>query len=356
MPGRPIRELGEDRVLSRLRALALGTVGRDVIVGSGDDAAVLRCPEPGVDTTVAQSSGDRLLLFACDMMVEGVHYRFDWAQPRQVGWKAMVQNLSDIAAMGGSATAAVASIAAGGDLSEDVMSGIGEGLVAAASRYGAALVGGDLVGSPGPVVVDVSILGWVRPEHLLLRRGAQPGDAVLVTGSLGAAAAGLAAREQALGEAESSLLAEALRAHHEPRPRLDEAHAIARAGLATAMMDLSDGLAADLPRLCEQSGVGARIRTDGVPVGRACTYVATMLGLSDLRLALTGGEDYELLLTCPSARVHELRSAVVEETGTELTAIGEITSDRSVVFLDADGREQDFGRGFDHFAAVRRAP
>jgi len=241
-------------------------------------------------------------------------------------------------------------VAARGDLDEETMSGIGEGLVSAASRYGAALVGGDLVGSPGPVVVDVSILGWVLPEHLLLRRGAQAGDAVLVTGSLGAAAAGLVARERGLREAESSLLAEALRAHHEPRPRLEEAHAIAEVGLATAMMDLSDGLVTDLPRLCEQSGVGARIRTVDVPVGRACTYVATTLGVSDLRLALAGGEDYELLLTCPSERVQELRSAVAETGGT-LTAIGEITADRKVMFLDADGREQDFGGGFDHFAA-----
>jgi len=354
MPGRPIRELGEDRVLSRFRALALGTVGADVVVGSGDDAAVLRCPGTVEGPATSGPHRDLLLLFACDMMVEDVHYRFDWAEPRQVGWKAMVQNLSDIAAMGGSPTAAVASIAAGGDLSEDVLSGIGEGLVAAASRYGAALVGGDLVGSPGPVVVDVSILGWVHPDHLLLRRGARPGDTVLVTGSVGAAAAGLAARHQAVGEAESTLLTEALRSHHEPCPRLDEAHAIAGTGLATAMMDLSDGLVTDLPRLCEQSGVGARIRTGAVPVGRACTYVATMLGLSDLRLALAGGEDYELLLTCPSERVPELRSTVIEQTGTEVTAIGEVTSDRKVVFLDADGREQDFGRGFDHFAAVRR--
>jgi thiamine-monophosphate kinase len=333
----PIRELGENHIVARFRALASGSLNPNVIVGPGDDAAVL------------SADGDRLLLLACDMMVEGVHFRLDWARPRQIGWKALAQNISDIAAMGGAPFAAVASIAAPGDLPEEAAAGIAEGLVAAAARYGASFVGGDLVGSPGPVVVDVAITGWVDKDKLLLRRGASPGDAVLVTGSLGAAGAGLAALERDFSDADSSLLAEAFRAHHEPEPRLNEAQAIAAAGLATAMMDLSDGLADDLPRLCQQSGVGARLRASAIPIAPACSFVADSLGLSDLRLALSGGEDYELLLACPPGSVDTL-SAAVQACGNQLTVIGEITDEEGVSLLDAEGREHPLGHGFDHFA------
>ncbi len=284
------------------------------------------------------------------MMVEGIHFRQEWADCRQIGWKAMVQNLSDIAAMGGEPTAAVASIAASGGVAEDVASGLGEGLVAAASTYGTALVGGDLVGSPGPLVVDVAVIGRVEREHLLLRRGAAPGDALLVTGQLGAAAAGLAARQHALAEAESSLLGEAIRAHHEPRPRLSEAHVIASTRRATSMMDLSDGLADDLPRLCRESGVGARVRAEAIPIHRACAFVSDRLGINDRQLAITGGEDYELLLTCPRSAVDDLASALSEATGTQLTEIGEIIAEEEVVLMDADGRERSLGSGFGHFA------
>ena len=339
MTNQPIRELGENHIVARFRALASGSLSPKVIVGPGDDAAVL------------SADGDRLLLLACDMMVEGVHFRLDWARPRQIGWKALAQNISDIAAMGGLPFAAVASIAAPGDLPEEAAAGIAEGLVAAAARYGAAFVGGDLVGSTGPVVVDVAITGWVDKDKLLLRRGAAPGDAVLVTGSLGAAGAGLAALERDLSDASSSLLAGALRAHHEPEPRLKEAQAIVATGLATAMMDLSDGLADDLPRLCQQSGVGACLRASAIPIAPACSFVADSLGLSDLRLALSGGEDYELLLTCPAGAVDAL-SAAVHACGSQLTIIGEITDEEEVLLLDAEGREHPLGHGFDHFGVV----
>ncbi len=341
MNSRPIRELGENRVVSRFRALASGTLGPNVIVGPGDDAAVLRV------------SDDRLLLLACDMMVQDIHFRLDWAQPRQIGWKAMVQNLSDIAAMGGEPAAAVASLAVPGDLPEEIASGLAEGLVAAASRYHTSFVGGDLVGSPGAVVVDVAITGWVEPANLLRRSGAKPGNALCVTNRLGAAAAGLAARQQGLEEANSSLLAEALRSHHEPIPRLVEAHTIAASHLATAMMDLSDGLAEDLPRLCAESGVGAQLRTESVPIHRACSYLASQLGLNDLNLALTGGEDYELLFTCPPEAVPELSVAVLEASGSVITVIGEIVAEEEVILLDLDGMKQPLGRGFNHFAAPK---
>ena len=342
MRSRPIKELGENAVVSRFRALASGTLGPDDFVGPGDDAAAIAVSE------------ECLLLLTCDMMVEGTHFRSEWTQPRQLGWKAMVQNISDIAAMGGQPAAAVASIASPGELTEEDAAALADGLVSAASRYGASLVGGDLVGSPGPLVIDVAVTGWVERGHLLLRRGALPGDALLVTGALGASAAGLAARDHGLTEADRSLLADALTAHHEPRPRLAEARAISAAKRATAMMDLSDGLAEDLPRLCQSSGVGAHVRADSVPIHRACSFVASRLGINDLQLALTGGEDYELLFTCPSKAVDEIVAAVRDATGASVSVIGEIVSDEEVAVLDADGRERPLGEGFDHFARAAR--
>ncbi len=339
--GESVREVGEKRVVERFRRLAAPSLGSDVLVGPGDDAAVL---------TLSPGS---LLLLACDMMVEGVHFRRDWASPWQIGWKAMVQNLSDIAAMGGEPRHAVASVGAPGDLAEEGVQEIARGLVDAAAKYGAALVGGDLVGSPGPLVVDVALTGRVEKDRVLLRRGAEPGDAILVTGALGAAGAGLEARLRGLSE--TPAVSRALRAHHEPRPRLAEARAIAAARTAGAMMDLSDGLAEDLPRLCAESGVGARVYADRIPVDRCCAAVARELEADPLSLAVTGGEDYELLLTCRQEEAEKTVALVRRATGTQVTAIGEVLGDEDVLLTDADGSTRPLGAGFDHFAVGEQA-
>ncbi|MGD0114288.1 MAG: thiamine-phosphate kinase [Armatimonadota bacterium] len=337
-PDQPLRAIGENRTVSRFRGLAGAALTPSVILGPGDDAAAIR-PEPG-----------RLLLLTCDMMVEQVHFRRDWATPEQIGWKAMAQNISDIAAMGGQPAAAVASLAAPSDLPSDVPEQIASGLIAAASEYGAALVGGDLVGSPGPLVIDVALAGWVEEELMLRRRGARPGDSILVTGALGASAAGLGVLQRGIRDDASPDIARALRAHHTPRPRVIEARAIAESRLATAMMDLSDGLADDLPRLCAESSVGARIHCDRLPVDPACRALAAGIGKTALEMATTGGEDYELLLTCPPSAVEALKTAVSAHSNAPLTVIGEIVEGRSVTFLDAKRQPVSLGSGFDHFA------
>lgn len=337
MAGPLLRDYGENRSVARFREIARGAAGADLVVGPGDDAAVLRVP------------GDRLLLLACDMMAEGVHFRREWATPDQIGRKAMVQNLSDVAAMGGAPAFAVASLAAPGDLPEAFAEELAGGLVSAAAEHGAALVGGDLVGSRGPVVVDVAITGWVAEKHLLLRSGAHPGDAILVTGALGASAAGLALLESGLGDVEGDGVRAALRAHLEPVPRLSQAQAIAATGRATAMMDLSDGLAEDLPRLCAESGVGARVRADAVPVHPACAAAARRLGLEAHSLAVQGGEDYELLVTCPPDAMEHLVAAVAAAGGPPLAQIGETTADKAVAYVESDGSQRPLGSGFDHF-------
>jgi len=336
-PGEAIRTVGEDRLVARLRALASRGLGASVVVGPGDDAAALRLP------------GDRLLLFACDMMVEGVHFRRDWATPEQIGWKAVVQNLSDIAAMGGEPGFLVSSVGAPGDTLSCVAEGIAQGLARAASEHGASLVGGDLVGSPGPLIVDVAVVGSVEEALMLRRSGARPGDAILVTGALGASAAGLAALLRGLRDDRRPEVAAALRAHREPRPRLAEARAIAATRLATAMMDLSDGLAQDLRRMCRESGVGARVWAARVPAHPSCQWVASLLGENALTWALAGGEDYELLFTCPAGAVDEIARSVEAATGTPVTAIGEVVEGDGASLLEADGRPLPWPAGFEHF-------
>lgn len=332
-----VRELGENRLVALFRSLASAGQRSAVVVGPGDDAAVLRLEE------------GRLGLLTCDMMVEGVHFRREWSSGEDVGWKAMAQNVSDIAAMGGEPAFAVASVAAAGDVDAALLEKMTAGLVQCASEYGAALVGGDLVGSPGPIVVDVALMGWVEEDAVLRRCGARPGDAVLVTGQLGASSAGLAALRSGLKATGCPEVERAVAAHRRPRPRLAEARAIAGTRRGTALMDLSDGLAEDLRRLCEESGVGARIEAGRIPIDADCRAVAERLGEDALMLATSGGEDYELLFTCAAEAVDEIAASVARGIGTRVTVIGEVTTGSGAVLLEADGRESAFEPGFDHF-------
>jgi len=339
----PLKEVGEDRLVARFRELASAGLGDGILVGPGDDAAAIRIGDK------------RVLLLTCDMMVEEVHFRRDWASSEQIGWKALAQNLSDIAAMGGEPAFVVSSIAAPGHTDQEVVEGIARGLIACASRYGATLVGGDLVGSPGPIAVDVAVTGWVEDDLLVRRSGARPGDVVVVTGALGAAAAGLVALRRGLAEKPEAEVTRALQAHREPQPRLAEGRAIAGARRATAMMDVSDGLANDLPRLCAESGVGARLYVERIPVDPACAAVADKTSADAVALATSGGEDYELLFTCPSGAIQEIAAAVSAASGSPVTVIGEIVPGDSVTLVDARGKARSLGTGFNHFAVSRTA-
>jgi len=252
---------GEFAFLERLAARLPGPPAGEVWIG--DDAAVL--------------DGGRLL--ATDLLVDGVHVRTEWASPADIGWKALVVNLSDVAAMGGEPEAAVAAVALppGGGAVGD---GLVDGLAEAAETYGCPLVGGDL--STGPVLMlSVAVTGTTRPPAPVLRSGARPGDTVFVTGPLGAARAVLERLEA--GDAVDP------RPLHRPVPRLPEGRTAAEAG-ATAMLDLSDGLSVDLRRIGRASGVGFRIDAAAVPVGAGAT----------LEQAVLGGDDYELCFTAPA--------------------------------------------------------
>lgn len=334
-------DLGELALLERIatRVARAGLPCCDVVVGIGDDTAALRWT-PGA-----------LVLATTDALVEGVHFRRSNSAAADVGWKALAINASDIAAMGGVPRYAVVSLMLPGDLDAGWVDGLYDGLLEMAREAGVVVVGGNLA-QASVVVVDVMLLGEVAPDQLVRRTGARPGDLLAVTGTLGRAAAGLAAMEVGL------MAAEVVTAQRRPRPRLREGRTLAETGSVRAMIDLSDGLLLDLWRMCEAGGLGVRLDSKRVPVDLGVAAVAATaaggIGLRSRRaldLALAGGEDYELLFAVAPEDAGRALRRLVEETGTPATLIGEFT-DRSagLTIVDEDNRARQLDpSGWTHF-------
>jgi len=332
-----LADVGEFGLIDRLlRQLRPPTEPRRVGVGVGDDASVRR-------------TAGEYEIWTTDTLVAGVHFPADpdW---QALGWKALAVNVSDIAAMGGVPDAALVTLALPGQFElEDALT-LYQGLDEACAAFGVTVAGGDVVRAPLPVIT-VALNGWARVDGrgrpLLLRRdAARPGDAVAVTGRLGAAAGGarvLLGAPVADPDARQALV----QAQQRPRPRLAEARAAIEAGVRCAI-DLSDGLLADLGHVCEMSGVAAAVRADALPIS---PWLASAFPDDALALAAAGGEDYELLLTAPEERLAALRGRVE----TPLTIVGEITAGPAgeVRLLDAAGVPLALtAPGWDHFATT----
>jgi thiamine-monophosphate kinase len=312
-----------------------------VVVGVGDDAAVVDPrPHPSVLTT--------------DMLVEGVHFEIGVTSPHDLGHKAVTVNVSDIAAMGGSPRFGLVGLAVTPRLEASWVMELYGGMRQAADEYGMALVGGDTSRSDR-AVLSVTVIGEVGSGREVRRSGARPGDVLVVTGALGGAAGGLLvarAKHDPQSEALSSTWGRALVALQErPVARVGEGQTLAAAG-ATAMIDLSDGLALDLSRLCEESGVGARVRLEAIPLADGLEELRELMEPEPLDLALHGGEDYELLATLPKETVEPTRDALRERFRTPLTEIGEVSAGRDIVAIGDDGSEDPLEpKGWDHFAS-----
>jgi thiamine-monophosphate kinase len=335
--------LGERGLILRIRRSAAAVVSSPgVEVGIGDDTAVLAVP-PG-----------HKLLATTDMLIEDVHFRRASATPADIGWKAMAVNLSDIAAMGGIPRWALVALAVPADTDVEAVDAFYAGMAEAAIPHDVTVVGGDTSDSPGGWMVNVTLLG-VHPGAPRLRSQARAGDAVAVTGSLGASAAGLHALEIGLDRArEAGLagarLAEITRAHLRPRARVAEGRWLGQAPGVHAMIDCSDGLATDLGHICRESAVGARVQLERVPVAAAAREAARALGADAHEWAVSGGEDYELLLTCDPAAAERLTAGLAEATGTGLTVIGRIEGPAGeIVFVDTAGAPVALPGGFEHF-------
>lgn len=327
-----------DRLTSHL------TTRSNVELGVGDDAALL-VPSP-----------DELLIATCDAQVEGRHFIRGIATPEEIGHKALAVNLSDIAAMGGRPLWALVSLLLPPALEVPILDGIYAGLRALAEAHGVAIVGGNVSSTSGPLVIDITLLGAVARDKALRRDGGRPGDAVLVTGSLGAAAAGLLALVTAPGlvSLPSGVLERARQALVAPLPRLREGLALGQSGLVTAMLDISDGLASDLRHICERSGVGAILDAASVPIDAAAGIIANAYGREPLALALDGGEDYELLFTVSPEHIRDAVAAV-GSVGGAAREIGRLTTpDMGIQLQRADGTVQTLEpEGWDHLQATR---
>ncbi len=335
-----VTQLGEFGLINRCMK-SLGRRDGRLIVGVGDDAAVL------------QPSAGKHLVATCDMMVEGVHFLASVATPRQIGRKAMAMNLSDLAAMNASPLAALVSVGLTPDLDVEFVDELYEGLTLMGDRYGCLIAGGDTVRSPSSIIVDVFVMGTAEPARVTLRSGARPGDVVLVTGDLGAPAAGLdlLLKRARAGEASRDFMEEVIRRHLEPVPRLPESKAISAAGGATSAIDISDGLANEVNHISEMSGVGIIVDAASIPVGPETVEVAKALGKDPLQYALFGGEDYELCFTARPSDVEAIVKGVRDATGTLVTPVGRVIPGKGCWIVRQGRRDRLPARAWDHFKA-----
>lgn len=333
-----IDQLGEFGLIDRIQH-ALPVPGDDVLVGIGDDVAVLSADSACV------------WLATCDVQLEGAHFLRDAIAPRDLGRKALAINLSDIAATGGTPRFALVSLGLSNDLDVEFVDGLYVGLRAEAETFGVDIVGGNISRSPLGVWIDVFLLGDAPRGNILLRSGARVGDRILVTGTLGDAAAGVALLANAAPATTDAYAAIARARRDTPTPRVREGRLIGAAHVATAMIDVSDGLASDLGHICERSNVGARVFAEKLPVANENRALARAAHGDEWHFALYGGEDYELLFTAPVAQAETLAAQVTRETGTPVSVIGEILSaneGRQLILPEARVLPLE-SRGWDHF-------
>jgi thiamine-monophosphate kinase len=307
---------GEFDVIRAVRA-AVPAPGRGVVVGIGDDCAVLR-PEAARD-----------LLVTTDLLVEDRHFTRETA-PEDIGWKALAVSISDVAAMGGRPRDAVLAVALRSEQTGAFADGLLRGVLDCAKGYGVSLVGGDTNATDGPAVVCVTLTGDVARGGAVLRSGARPGDAICVTGALGGSLAGR---------------------HLRVTPRVAEAAALVAGGEVHAMIDLSDGLSSDLGHVLDASGVGADVWGDQVPIHADAVAMSQRDARSPLLHALHDGEDFELCFVVDAERAAALVCDGL--AGTPVSLVGQVTRDTAYRLLDRPGGTAVpmIRGGHDHFAA-----
>jgi thiamine-monophosphate kinase len=317
----------EDNLIRRIQNAGAATASRDspIPLGIGDDAAVFS-PRRGFETVLT-----------CDWFLEGTHFLRDSHPADSVGWKCLARAVSDIAAMGGEPRCFLLSLAlpethAGRWLDEFLA-----GLRRAAEKLQCPLAGGDTT-RRREILMSLTVVGEVRPGRALLRSGARAGDIIFVSGRLGEGEFGL---RRLRSKSRIRKVDRAVKKHLYPEPRIALGRWLADHRIATAMMDLSDGLSADLPRLCKASGVGARLDASRIPAVRFSNR-SSLKRVDPLDLALTGGDDYELLFTVAEEKARRLPRAF---QGIPLTAIGETTREHSLTIVSFQGREQSLSRG-----------
>ena len=337
-----VSDIGEFGLIERISKKA--KYHSNVLVGIGDDAAVLR-PDAG-----------KLIVATTDTMVEGVHFDLSRAPYFCVGWKALSSNISDILAMGGSAGQALVTVGLPKNSSVKDVDELYRGIRALADRYGIDIIGGDTVSSPLGLIVSITLLGEVEKKHLLLRSGAKVGDVIMVTGTLGDSAAGLENLKfkiPALPAGRKNL--KLWKKHLMPVPRVKESVAIASSRLATSMIDDSDGLARCVLEICRMSRVGAAIDIGSIPISKEIRKYCEDNDLDPIDLALNGGEDYELIFTASEENALKIKSIVEKRTKTPVSIIGKISNSKFGIKLTGQTGlvKSLLATGYDHFRGNR---
>ena len=339
-----VSDTGERALIERIRRRVPAPPG-ELLVGIGDDAAVA-APDRGA-----------LQVLTTDALVEGVHFDRRFSTPSDIGYKALAVNISDVASMGGTSRFALLSLMIPGETTVDEIDGLLDGLLGLAAEARVTLAGGNITRSPGPLVVDVTVIGSVRPRKVLTRAGGRAGDALYVTGRIGAAAAGLGwLRAQAERQVKGppvprpidAPLGECVARYCRPEPRARVGALLGRTRTASACMDLSDGLADAVTQLAAASETGATIDASSLPIhpGAADWFISA--GEDPAAACVAGGDDYELLFAVPRRTRSRLRGVIQDARGVPITRIGELTADRTIGLV-RDGQMEPLPRGFVHF-------
>jgi thiamine-monophosphate kinase len=335
--GMDIGGLGEFALIAGIRRRMEGRYPPLVRRGIGDDCAVL------------QSEASMEWVITTDTQVEDVHFRRAWLTPYQIGWRAMAVNLSDIAAMGAQPLGALAALSLPTATEATFFDQLLDGLCDLGLRFDCPLIGGNLARDPAHLSLTLTVLGRVPLGKSMLRGGARAGDEVWVSGRLGGSTAGLRTFLHTFPLAD--IPGTALRQRYaQPLPRVHEAIFLRTSGCLTSMIDLSDGLAGDLGHLCEESGVGAQIVAEALPLQSGVREVAAMLGEDPLELALRGGEDFELCCTALPGTLTPLVDEFRALFDLDLTRVGIMTSESALRLVQADGTQVPLSpQAFDHF-------
>ena len=322
-----IKELGGEFALIEKLANIIPSQSKDVLVSIGDDAAVFKSP----------NMVDQYLLVTTDILIAGEHFTKNWSTPEQIGIKAVECNVSDIAAMGGTPTYMVVSIALPSDTTVEWAEKLYQGLSESCRKHNVVIIGGDT--TRGFVeTISITLLGSASSKNLCLRSDAKPGDILAVTGPLGASSAGLNLLKNNL-----PLTPYLKNKFLTPKCRLDASSKLSP--IVNAMIDISDGLASEINHLCTQSNVGAFINKKDIPLHRDVLDTAKKLKVDAVDFALNGGEDYELLFSIPPSKLDKLK-----QTGLKFYQIGKITEHGESCFLISESNKKiPLHGGYKHF-------
>jgi thiamine-monophosphate kinase len=337
-----VSSIGERGLIDRIRR-RLPPPPASLVVSIGDDAAV------------AEVDRGTLQVLTTDALVEGVHFDRRFSSASDIGYKALAVNVSDVAAMGASPRLALLSLILPERTDVETVDGIIDGLLEAATATGVVVAGGNITRSPGPLIVDVTVTGAVKPRRILTRGGGRPGDRLYVTGSIGAAVAGLEWLTEHARNASADRLtpddpeiAQCVARHRRPEPRARVGALLGRTRAASACMDLSDGLADAVRQVAAASGTGARLDATALPIHPGAARWFTSRGRDPVEASLSGGDDYELLCAVSSRSRGRLRLVDRQARGVPLTLIGELTADCALTVTRGDS-SNPLPAGFVHF-------